>query len=478
MRKARIIGALAAAALVMTALAGTPASAAPTRYEAENSPAVCDGTIDSNWTGFSGTGFCNTANAVGGSVTWTVTAANAGTATLGIRYANGTTTDRPADVIVNGATAVAAVSFAGTGAWTTWVTKTVTVPVNAGSNTIKLAATTANGDANIDFLDFEVAPPQNYTDYQAENCTITQGVVESNHTGYTGTGFVNGDNAVGSGIACTVTSAAAGTYSVEIRFSNGTTTVRPMDVFANNTLVTNIVFQGTTNWDTWATQTVNVALNAGSNTIRLTSTTVNGGPNLDRLRVAAPLDTQAPTTPGQPVCDPIVQDTITLTWPTSTDDVGVVAYDIYHDGTLLASPASSPYTLTDLNFNFTYRLSIFARDAAGNVSATSPLATKPDGSGCVTGASSDVSPPTAPTNLASSNVTQTSVNLSWTASADNVGVRQYVVQNAANANLFTLSGNPPATSATVTGLTCGTSYTLHVVAKDKAGNTSPSSNTV
>ena len=477
-RTTRIIAALASAALVVTALAGTPAAAAPTRYEAESAPAVCDGTIDANWAGFSGTGFCNTTNAVGGSVTWTVNAANAGTATLGIRYANGTTTDRPANVLVNGATAVSNVSFAGTGAWTTWVTKTVTVQVTAGSNTIKLAGTTANGDANIDFLDFEVAPPQNFTDYQAENCTITMGVVESNHTGFTGTGFVNGDNAVGSGITCTVSSAAAGTYSVEIRFSNGTTTVRPMDVFVNNTLATNLTFQGTTDWDTWATQTINVPLNAGSNTVRLTATTVNGGPNLDRLRVAAPLDTIAPTMPGQPICDPIVEDTIKLTWPASTDNVGVVAYDIYHDGTLLASPATSPFTLTDLNFNFTYRLSIFARDAAGNVSTTSALATKPDGSACATGASTDVTAPSAPTNLTMSTVTQTTVNLSWGASTDNVGVRQYVVQNSANANLFTLSGNPPATSATVTGLSCGTSYTLHVVAKDKAGNTSTSSNNV
>src|SRR3954471_10546079 len=227
----RILPAAAAAGLLVTGLAGSgPAYAAPTRYESESSPAVCDGTIDSNWAGFSGTGFCNTANAVGGSVTWTVNAANAGTATLGVRYANGTTTDRPADVIVNGATAVAAVSFAGTGAWTTWVTKTVTVQVNAGSNTIKLAGTTANGDANIDALDFEVAAPQSFTEIQAETCTLTASVVESNHTGFTGTGFVNGDNAVGSAIACSTTSASAGSRSLEIRFANGTTTVRPMDL--------------------------------------------------------------------------------------------------------------------------------------------------------------------------------------------------------------------------------------------------------
>jgi chitinase len=276
---------VAAAALLVVPLADQTATAAPTRYESENSPAVCDGTIDSNWAGFSGTGFCNTVNAVGGSVTWTVNAANAGTATLGIRYANGTTTDRPANVVVNGTTAVSAVSFAGTGAWTTWATKTVTVQVNAGSNTIRLAGTTANGDANIDFLDFEVAAGS--PEVQAETCTISQGVVESNHLGFTGTGFVNYDNVTGSYVQCTVTAASAGSHTITFRAANGTTVNRPMSVTVNGTVVaSSLSFGSTGTWDTWQDVTTTANLTAGANTIRATATTVNGGPNLDRVTIA------------------------------------------------------------------------------------------------------------------------------------------------------------------------------------------------
>jgi hypothetical protein len=122
-------------------------------------------------------------------------------------------------------------------------------------------------------------------DYQAENCTIFDGTVDSNHLGFTGTGFVNGTNEVGSYIECAVNVAAAGTVPIAIRYSNGTTTSRPMDVTVNGVLVATPSFPGTTNWDTWATATVNVSLNAGTNLIRLTSTTVNGGPNLDKLTV-------------------------------------------------------------------------------------------------------------------------------------------------------------------------------------------------
>ncbi|WP_160097449.1 pectate lyase family protein [Kibdelosporangium aridum] len=136
-------------------MASSTAQAAPTRYEAETSPAVCSGTIDSNWSGYSGSGFCNGANATSGYAQLTVNASVSGTATLGVRFANGTTTARPASLVVNGS-AVQALSFEGTGAWSSWATKTLSVPVNAGSNTIRLSPTTANGLPNIDYLDFEI----------------------------------------------------------------------------------------------------------------------------------------------------------------------------------------------------------------------------------------------------------------------------------------------------------------------------------
>jgi hypothetical protein len=133
-----------------------PGSPATTRYEAETSPAVCSGTIDSNWPGYSGGGFCNGNNAAGAYAQFTVNATTAGTSTLRVRFANGATTVRPASLIVNGST-VQAPTFEGTGAWDTWVTKTLTVSLNAGSNTIRLDPTTANGLPNLDYL--EIATP-------------------------------------------------------------------------------------------------------------------------------------------------------------------------------------------------------------------------------------------------------------------------------------------------------------------------------
>ena len=132
-------------------LAGGTSPAA--RHEAENPPAVCQGTIDSNQAGFSGAGFCNGNAAVGTYAQFTVNAATAGTATLGIRFANGHSggTARPANLVVNGS-AVATVSFESTGSWTAWSTKTLTASLNAGDNTVRLDPTAADGLPNIDHL--------------------------------------------------------------------------------------------------------------------------------------------------------------------------------------------------------------------------------------------------------------------------------------------------------------------------------------
>jgi len=91
----------------------------------------------------------------------------------------------------------------------------------------------------------------------------------------------------------------------------------------------------------------------------------------------------------------------------------------------------------------------------------------------ITQGTADTQPPTAPTGLTASNVTQTTLTLTWNASTDNVGVTGYDVY--ANGSLL---GTVTGTSANVTGLTAGTTYSFYVKAKDAAGNVSAASNTI
>jgi len=84
----------------------------------------------------------------------------------------------------------------------------------------------------------------------------------------------------------------------------------------------------------------------------------------------------------------------------------------------------------------------------------------------------DTEAPTVPTNLTSSNITSSSVNLAWTAATDNIGVTGYDIYKD---NVY--YATTASTGYSVTGLNASTSYSFYVKAKDAAGNLSAASNT-
>ena len=159
-----LIGVSLAAVLTGVALPTSASSAAPGLYEAETA-VVRQAVVESDHTGFTGTGYVDYANAVGSSVEFTVHAATAGRADLVLRYANGTAVDRPMDVTVNGAVVADQQSFPGTGSWTSWRTVTVSALLAAGTDTVRATATTAGGGPNLDSL--TVGTPAAATDWSA-----------------------------------------------------------------------------------------------------------------------------------------------------------------------------------------------------------------------------------------------------------------------------------------------------------------------
>ena len=80
---------------------------------------------------------------------------------------------------------------------------------------------------------------------------------------------------------------------------------------------------------------------------------------------------------------------------------------------------------------------------------------------------SDLTPPSPPTNVAVTARTETSISLSWTASTDNVHVAGYGLYVGGQP-----VGTAPSTTGTITGLTCGASYTVAVDAYDDSNNRS------
>ncbi|MFO8234182.1 MAG: BspA family leucine-rich repeat surface protein [Bacteroidales bacterium] len=83
----------------------------------------------------------------------------------------------------------------------------------------------------------------------------------------------------------------------------------------------------------------------------------------------------------------------------------------------------------------------------------------------------DSEPPTAPSNLSSYNITDSSAYLSWNESSDNVVVDHYIVFQDGSS-----IGTTSDTSYNVAGLSTGSNHTFTVKAKDATGNVSDASN--
>lgn len=175
-------------------------------------------------------------------------------------------------------------------------------------------------------------------------------------------------------------------------------------------------------------------------------------------------DTQAPTAPTNLKATNISARAFSLSWTTSTDNVGVASYGVYLNGVAQMTVTTNSVSLASLYPGAIYEVYVVAKDAAGNVSAASAT---------LSVALLDTQAPTAPANLAASNVTETSLTLNWTASKDNAVVTGYDVYRNGTF-LTTVATN----TANITGLARGASYTFYVVAKDASGNVSAASNTI
>ncbi|WP_433514714.1 CBM35 domain-containing protein [Nonomuraea sp. CA-143628] len=369
----RTVPVLAILAMLATTLIGGIAQAATNRYEAE-AATISKGVLETTHTGFSGTGYVNGDNVSGSYLEFAVTAPSDGSATLDLRYANGTTTNRPATITVNGTAIATGHAFNSTGTWDTWTTATLTATLRAGANTVRVTATTANGNPNLDFLDVTPSSTQDIA-YQAESAVLSQAAVATNHTGFTGTGFVDYVNTTGGYVEWTVNAPEAATATLTLRYANGTKENRPLDISVNGTVVAaGKAFNPTANWDTWLDIAITAQLNAGPNTVRATAAAATGGPNLDKLTVSGPIDSHAPTAPGQPSQTAITSSSVTVTWTASADDVGVASYDLFGDGRPCGtvSGQTTTGTCTGLSPDTDHAIHVVARDAAGNVSPPSP----------------------------------------------------------------------------------------------------------
>ncbi|AOW20092.1 fibronectin type III domain-containing protein [Urechidicola croceus] len=176
-------------------------------------------------------------------------------------------------------------------------------------------------------------------------------------------------------------------------------------------------------------------------------------------------DTEAPSTIVDLIASNTDETSTDLSWSASTDNVGVTGYEIFQDTGIIGTTSTTTFDVSGLSPNTSYDFTVFALDGSGNSSLVSNIVN-------IT-TLADTEAPSTITDLLSSNITDTSTDLSWTASTDNIAVTNYEVFQDGG-SIGTTGG---AITFTVTGLSEITSYDFTVVAIDAANNTSLISNT-
>lgn len=178
--------------------------------------------------------------------------------------------------------------------------------------------------------------------YEAEDAVLTGAIVDNQHAGYTGSGFVDyKPNAPGGSIVWSIPVTSAGEYELEFRYANGATDERSADVIVNEAHVGNLPFGPTGEWSFWQTDSVTAHLIEGDNQISLIATGASGGANIDHLRI---VDPNAPAEPVEP--EPQELEEV----PASALVAGLLSKKLNQSGLLLSSDVPQDQALSQIEF--------------------------------------------------------------------------------------------------------------------------------
>jgi len=123
---------------------------------------------------------------------------------------------------------------------------------------------------------------------QAETAdTIKTGTIDNNDQGFTGTGFVNLDNIMGTYVVWMVNIPSAGLYNITVRYANGSSD-RTMNIYVNSILQkSNFNFVSTGSWSVWQSTVFQLTFLKGVNHLKFAGSNPNSGPSLDYIMISS-----------------------------------------------------------------------------------------------------------------------------------------------------------------------------------------------
>lgn len=243
------------------------------------------GVVESEHGGYTGAGYLNTRNVLGTSAYAWMIVPKSGWYQIDVRYAH-KVEDRAQGIEVNGVRVLNSVAFLRTANWDQWQDERFTVKLEEGFNDIRFISLADGGAPNLDRV---VVSDTDLLELQAEHQWWDRGTVDTEHEGFTGSGFLNTQNKILTGIDWKVPANGHGWYELTVRYAHQISD-RPQAIYVNDKLaVESVPFLKTGSFEHWQEQSFLVTLDNGINNVRMESLTAGGAPNIDRM-IVKPLE--------------------------------------------------------------------------------------------------------------------------------------------------------------------------------------------
>jgi chitodextrinase len=397
-----------------------------------------------------------------GTDTMTVSAPSTGTYYAWVRMENPSTSANSIMMQIDGDSCftVGGSSSAAANTWN-WIdydsgstSDVMSTSLTQGTHSIELIGTEAG--VSVDRIEFLSAPPSSCTPTSTgENCA------PSNPAPPTVSFTAPSQGSTVSGSSGTITALAASASGVS------QIGIRDVVIKLDSTILATLTSSPyTTPWDTTTASNGTHTLTAIATDTQGNQTTATETVTVSNNKACA----AAPTAPTAITATAKTDTSITLGWtaPTPPANCTITKYNVYQVGgntdVLLGTSTTDSYAIQGMSPNTNYTFVVSAADSVGTSANSAPytVTTSPE--------SSD---PTAPTNVTVAAASPTSVNLSWTAATDEVGVSYYRIYR--NGTLLpTVATGTSFTDATASP---GTNYTYQVSAVNSATLEGPKAST-
>lgn len=208
----------------------------------------------------------------------------AGTYDIIFTYSSGVSSPGDLQVSLEGTVLGTFTDISNSGGWTTFTTSTLSgVSVDGGNDKVLKLELVNGAGFDIDAIEFVIpTQPCDPVTIQAEDAIVGGGtLIESNHSGYNGSGFVNMPSSGGYVEFSNIDGCAGGDFTLSYRYAL-VSSDRTGSLIING-VSQNLTMTGTGGWTTWQTADVTISLDENTNNIIRFESNGNDFGNLDEI---------------------------------------------------------------------------------------------------------------------------------------------------------------------------------------------------